>query len=127
MTDLTEHLKGKRIESVGFRADGDVILRDKRQQIICVLRRPDLHVFDADGNLFEGANFADVITADRGATDGTPEAETIDDQVKEQCELAIVYVEDGAFASAARVLRNIAQKLQTRAEEIAAEIEKERN
>ena len=52
---------------------------------------------------------------------------TIDDQVKEQCELAITYVEDGAFASAARVLRNIAQKLQTRAEEIAAEIEKERN
>jgi hypothetical protein len=51
---------------------------------------------------------------------------TIDDQVKEQCELAMLYVEDGAFASAARVLRTIAQELQTRAEQIAAEIEKER-
>lgn len=56
-----------------------------------------------------------------------PTTETIDEQARDQVELAMTYVEDGAFASAARVLRNIAQILQTRAEDIAAEIEKERN
>lgn len=50
---------------------------------------------------------------------------TIDEEVREQCELAIMYVEDGAFSSAARVLRTIAQKLQTRAEQIARELDRD--
>lgn len=47
---------------------------------------------------------------------------TIHDEVNEKIELAQAYAEDGAFASAARVLREAAAMYQKRAEEIRSEL-----
>jgi hypothetical protein len=50
---------------------------------------------------------------------------TIHDEVNEKIELAKIYAEDGAFISAARVLREAAAIYQRRAEEINAAMTKE--
>lgn len=47
---------------------------------------------------------------------------TIHDDLLDKTELAAVYAEDGAFGSAARVLREAAAMLETRQREINAEM-----
>jgi len=44
--------------------------------------------------------------------DAAPRVPTIHDRIKEQTELAKTYAEDGAFLSAARVLRQLAADLE---------------
>lgn len=51
---------------------------------------------------------------------------TIHDEAAEKVELAKAYAEDGAFASAARIYREIANMYQQRANYIAGQIEAER-
>lgn len=48
---------------------------------------------------------------------------TIHDEAAEKVELAKTYAEDGAFASAARIYREVAKMYETRAAQINAEIE----
>lgn len=43
---------------------------------------------------------------------------------KDKCALAVAYAEDGAYASAARVLRVAAATLQTHAVKMSAELER---
>jgi len=47
---------------------------------------------------------------------------TIHEEVNDLIKLAQAYAEDGAFASAARVLREVAAMYQKRAEEIHSEL-----
>lgn len=44
------------------------------------------------------------------------------DYVREQAELAVTYAEDGAYGSAARVLRELARVTQEHAERVHAEL-----
>jgi|WetSurMetagenome_2_1015567.scaffolds.fasta_scaffold430908_3 hypothetical protein len=49
------------------------------------------------------------------------------EHIKEQCELAITYAEDGAYMSAARVLHKIAQETHNHAMRVAAMFETDAN
>lgn len=78
--------------------------------------------------LFDGDQYSVLaISTNLKAYVDPPKPKTLHDEAREQFELAMTYAEDGAIATAAFMLEQIAQEYRKRANMILAEIEGKTN